>query len=250
MDIQRTIYAGLDAMTPPRREFLHRAYRALPPMEKPRILDLGCGRGGPTLELARLGGGEVVGVDIDAAALAELAAAAEAARLGRRIRVLRVSMHELDELPGDFDLLWAEGAIHVVGFEAGLRAGRRLLRPGGCFVVHEMAWLKPDPPREIAAYWQASFAGIRTLEAYAAAVPACGYRLLASFALPRDFWWENYYALLDQRLKAVTAEQADAAAAASVRAARNEVDLYKRYRDWYGSVYLILQRDETYEEHD
>jgi len=34
-------------------------------MEKPRILDLGCGSGVPTLELSRLSQGQIVAVDID-----------------------------------------------------------------------------------------------------------------------------------------------------------------------------------------
>ena len=49
-------------------EHSRQAYRLLPPLEQPRILDIGCGQGQQTMELARLGGGEVIGIDIDNAA--------------------------------------------------------------------------------------------------------------------------------------------------------------------------------------
>ena len=37
----------------------------LPIIDKPRILDIGCGYGVPTLELARLSDGEITAIDTD-----------------------------------------------------------------------------------------------------------------------------------------------------------------------------------------
>ena len=37
----------------------------LPKMEKPRILDLGCGSGSYTIELASLTNGDIIAIDID-----------------------------------------------------------------------------------------------------------------------------------------------------------------------------------------
>ena len=50
-------------------KYTRRAFRMLPEMDEPRILDVGCGSGIPTLELARLGQGKVIGIDIDHPAL-------------------------------------------------------------------------------------------------------------------------------------------------------------------------------------
>jgi ubiquinone/menaquinone biosynthesis C-methylase UbiE len=44
----------------------------LPVLDSPRILDVGCGPGGPTLELARLSHGQVVGLDVHQPYLDEL----------------------------------------------------------------------------------------------------------------------------------------------------------------------------------
>ena len=45
------------------------AYALLPPMDKPLILDSGCGTGVPTIYLAQISKGNVIGVDIDGTAL-------------------------------------------------------------------------------------------------------------------------------------------------------------------------------------
>ena len=50
-------------------KYTRKAFRMLPQMDRPRILDIGCGSGIPTLELARLSQGEVIGIDIDQPAL-------------------------------------------------------------------------------------------------------------------------------------------------------------------------------------
>ena len=50
-------------------KYTREAYYLLPEMDKPNILDIGCGTGIPTLELAELSNGEITGIDIDGAAL-------------------------------------------------------------------------------------------------------------------------------------------------------------------------------------
>ena len=53
-------------------KYTRKAFRMLPKLNNPRILDVGCGYGIPTIELARLSQGEVTGIDIDQPALDEL----------------------------------------------------------------------------------------------------------------------------------------------------------------------------------
>ncbi|HUV64140.1 MAG TPA: hypothetical protein VMW24_09590 [Sedimentisphaerales bacterium] len=45
-------------------EFTRKAFHMLPRLDKPRILDIGCGSGVATLELARISGGNIVAVSI------------------------------------------------------------------------------------------------------------------------------------------------------------------------------------------
>jgi len=46
-------------------KFTIRAFKTLPKIEAPDILDIGCGSGVPTLELVRLCNGNIIGLDID-----------------------------------------------------------------------------------------------------------------------------------------------------------------------------------------
>jgi SAM-dependent methyltransferase len=242
-DLRQEIHHGLDDVTSERREFIQRAFRMLPALDQPRILDVGCGRGGPTLELARLSGGVVTGVDTNRQALNDLTAQAAAAGLSARVQVQVGSMSALDFADESFDIIWAEGSIHVIGFETGLNSWRQFLAPQGFLVIHEMAWLRPDPPAEIATYWRRIYPGIRTVAEYAAAVPQHGYRLVAAFALPDTFWGQNYFHPLNTRIRALRQKYQDnAAALATLDQEQRQVDLHQRYEAWYGSAYLVMQK--------
>ena len=69
-------------------KYTRRAFRMLPPLEKPRILDIGCGSGVPSIVLARLSRGQVIGLDIDPSLLAENPGKSESSYPD--IRLLRV----------------------------------------------------------------------------------------------------------------------------------------------------------------
>ena len=89
---------------------------------------------------------------------------------------------------GAFDLIWCEGAIYNVGFEAGLRAWRRLLVRGGHVAVTEVCWRKPNRPAECAAFWNREYPANRDLSALLEAIDGCGYETVGHFPLPASAW--------------------------------------------------------------
>jgi ubiquinone/menaquinone biosynthesis C-methylase UbiE len=134
--IGREIHEGLDHVSKDRLDFIRKAYSMLPKLDRPRILDVGCGRGGPTLEIARLSGGDVTGIDIDTEALREFSERIAEEGFTDRVRVAKCSMSKIDFEEGSFNIIWAEATIHIIGFEAGLDSWRRFLVPGGYLVIH------------------------------------------------------------------------------------------------------------------
>ena len=74
-----------------------RAYEMLSPIECPNVLDIGCGTGIPTLEIARLSGGHITGIDIDEQALDTLRLEAEKAgfKIDRRKIILDEPIKQL-----------------------------------------------------------------------------------------------------------------------------------------------------------
>ena len=242
-DIHKELYEGLFTASPARLDCTRRAFEMLPELDRPRILDIGCGRGEPTIELAKLSNGEVIGLDIDQRSLVELSERIAEHNLSDRVFIVNRSMQEMDFESKSFDIIWAEASAHIVGFETGLDSWWRFLKKEGYLVIHEMAWLRPDPPSEIVDHWRRTYPGVRTIPQYIAAIPHHGYELIDHFALPDDFWRLHYYGPLEERLRELRERYKDDQRCLGIlRRDQREVDLYKKYSSWYGSVFLVMKK--------
>ncbi|MHA1320766.1 MAG: class I SAM-dependent methyltransferase, partial [Promethearchaeota archaeon] len=92
-----------------------KAFRKLPKIEKPRILDIGCGSGVPTMELAKLSDGEIIGIDIDQESLDILSRKIEQEGLTNRVKAIKCSLINIKFPDNSFDIIWAEGSITSLG---------------------------------------------------------------------------------------------------------------------------------------
>lgn len=243
IEILQEMHQGLEATRSAGLRYTRRAFQLLPQLSNPRILDVGCGPGAVTLELARLSGGQVVGLDIDRAALENLSRQIEKEGLADRVQAVHGSMFEIGFADERFDVIWAEGSLNFMGFRKALRAWRRLIKPAGFLVVHEMAWLQPEPPQAIVERWQPVFSEINTIGGYLAELPGSGYRPIGHFRLPKDFWWVNYYAPLQERIEALREKYAgDGAIQQILDKEQREVDLFRAHARWYGSAFVVMQK--------
>lgn len=135
--------------------------------------------------------------------------------------------------------------MHILGFERALREWRRFIRPGGFLVVHEMIWLRPDPPAEVVNCPELAYPGIRTVPGYIEQVPAHGYDLIGHFELPEDFWLLDYFDPMLARLRELRIKYADdQAAQRMLDGEQRAADLYRKHSKWYGSVFLVMQKRE------
>jgi SAM-dependent methyltransferase len=126
-------------------------------------LDVGCGGGDVTLELARVvgAGSRVVGMDIDATKLALARREAEAQH-GAKVEFRNVGIRE-SELEPEFDIVYARFLLtHLQDAPGAVRKMRQALRPGGVLVVEDIdfrgMFCDPDCPalwRYVAFYTQA-----------------------------------------------------------------------------------------------
>lgn len=209
----------------------------------PRILDVGCGPGAQTIDLARATGGEIVAVDLRGAFLKELAARAAAAGVAAQITTLKLSMFEMDFPEESFDLIWSEGAIYIQGFAAGLSTWRRFLRPAGSIAVSELTWLAPDPPAAARKFWAENYPAMRSLEQNRRIVADAGYEDLQTFVLPAPDWWDNYYGPGEARRAELRAKYAaDPETLALLRELDREPDLFRAHSDAYGYVFYVMRK--------
>jgi SAM-dependent methyltransferase len=237
------IHHDLPREGPGRDKYTKQAFEMLPPMQNPRILDVGCGPGGPTMALARLTEGEVVGIDTHQPYLDRLSEKIEQAGLTDRVRAVNCSMFEMDFPHESFDIIWAEGSIYIMGFERGLREWQCFIRPKGFLVIHEMTWLRPEPPQEIHDYWKTLYPGIGMVQEKIDQIDASGYDLLGYFTLPDDAWWHEYYGPLEERIKGLRKKYVDdSEATAQLEEEQKEIEMYRKYHEWYGSVFFVMRK--------
>jgi ubiquinone/menaquinone biosynthesis C-methylase UbiE len=208
-----------------RRAFIKytiKAFQMLPEMDKPRILDIGCGSGIPTIELARLSKGEIIGIDIDQAALDELSEKAQKLGISNRVKAINCSLFELDFPEESFDIIWAEGAIAPIGFERALKEWGRVLKINGNMVFHDDLGVK-EKKIEI--------------------IPKYGYKLVDYFQLPDDAWWVDYYEHLEKRIKELrTKHNDDPKILEAVKSYQNEINSYKKNPKNFRSIFYIIKK--------
>jgi SAM-dependent methyltransferase len=207
------------------------------------IADIGCGTGASTMVLAQCLDTRVTAVDFIPEFLAKLEAAAARNGAADRIKTVSAPMDDLPFEEGEFDAIWSEGAIYNMGFEAGISAWRRYLKPGGVLAVSELTWLTHDRPAELQAHWEREYSQVDTASAKMAVLEKHGYSPVGYFALPDHCWLDNYYRPMEQRFASFLAAYADAGLAHEIiESERREISLYERFRAFFGYGYYIARK--------
>jgi ubiquinone/menaquinone biosynthesis C-methylase UbiE len=194
-------------------KYTRKAFRMLPQLDRPRILDIGCGSGIPTLELAGLSRGEVIGIDIDQPALDKFNSKIKEAEFTDRVKAINCSMFNMDFADESFDIIWSEGSIYAIGFENGLREWRRFLKPDGFMVIHDEQGNIKEKLEQISG---------------------CGY----------DLWWKEYFAPLEKWIAESQARYVDdPKILEEIHQAQGELVMFKRQPERNRSVYFVIKRD-------
>ena len=214
--------------------------------ERLALLDIGCGPGMQTVALAQaLTAGHMTAVDIYQEYLDELKERAKAARVIERIDILAGDMQALPFPPQSFDLIWAEGAAYIMGFEKALVAWKRFLKANGCIAVSELVWLRPGPPTEVAEFFGREYPAMTDIETIVAAIRTSGYEPRGHFTLPDAAWWESYYTPLEAKLPSLYEKYAgDEDARSIIETAKREIDMRRRFGTWYGYEFFVGRRVE------
>jgi len=238
------VHSGLPREGPGSRESTRRALDLAGPLpDRPIVLDIACGPGMQTMDLADLlPDARITAVDTHLPFVEEANRRATAAGLGERVRAEPGDMRSLDFVPASFDLIWCEGAAYIMGVGNALKAWRPLLRPGGRLALTEAVWLRDDPPEPVRRCWL-EYPEMGDIEACRSLVRDNGYELLGDFALPEAAWWDDYYAPMHQRINRIAPNYVgDLVAEAVLDESREEIAVFQEYAAYYGYVFLVMVR--------
>lgn len=210
---------------------------------QPSILDVGCGPGMQTIELAKLSGGNITALDYQQRFLDELNTRAKGAGVANQIRTAQGSMFELPFAADSFDVIWSEGAIYIIGLEKGLSEWKPLLKDGGYLAASHLSWLKPEIPDEPKQFWAKHYPAIAHVDENLKIATEAGYNNVGHFVLPESAWWDGYYTPIEAKLEKLRERyKGNDVALDRISKTQEEIDLRKNYSDYYGYVFYVLQK--------
>jgi len=235
------LFGGMDKLGPGGDAHTLHVLSLLPKKEFRLVVDAGCGTGRQTMALAKELHAVVHAIDSHEPFLTDVVKRARQAQLAHYVQAHCMDMKDIPQRFQNIDLLWSEGAAYNIGFPNALATWKSALAPTGIVVVSEMCWLNENPPATVREYFQSGYPDMRTVQLNAAAAEGAGYKVLATYILPREAWVEGYYDVLGPRAQALLNHQ-DSSVRDFAAETIKEIDIFEHSSDSYGYAFFVLQR--------
>ena len=208
--------------------------------EKSKVADVGCATGGQTMVLAQKLPCEIIGIDLWLDFINQFNHNAQNKNFHERVKGIVGNMENLPFQEEELDLIWSEGAIYNIGFERGLNEWRKFLKQGGYIAVTENTWFNEERPAEIQEFWEKAYPEIDIIPNKVAQMQKAGYLPIATFVVPETCWTDYYYAQVPQMEESFLRKyNGNKFAEELIRSERYEVELYDKYKAYYGYVFYI-----------
>ncbi|MCF8261281.1 MAG: class I SAM-dependent methyltransferase [Melioribacteraceae bacterium] len=209
-----------------------------------KILDIGCGTGAQTISLAQNTDSKITAVDLFPEFLEKLDQRALIFGLGEAIKTVQASMEKLPFEENSFDIIWSEGAIYNMGFEAGIQYWKKFLKPGGYMAISEITWFTDSRPSNLDAHWQNAYPQINTASNNIELLEKNNLSPVAYFQIPKECWIDNYYTPMKNRFNAFLERHAYSEAAKTlIENEKEEINLYESYSEFYGYGFYINRKN-------
>ena len=198
-------------------KYLIKAISIIPALEKPLIMDVGCGSGVPTLTLAEKYNGNLIAIDSDNRSLNRLEERIKELNLSERFTLLNCSFFEMYLEENQFDIILAEGFLNAVGFQKGFLRLIKLLKNKRFLIIHD----------ELQNYNKK----IELIENN-------NCKILDSFNLDNHIWWNDYYQCLENEISFIKNKELFSLFKTDL----NEIELYKQDSSKFTSAYYVVEK--------
>jgi ubiquinone/menaquinone biosynthesis C-methylase UbiE len=202
-------------------KYTREAFEFIPKIKNPHILDIGCGTGIPTLELARLSNGNITGIDIDQNALNKLNDKIRKAGLSDRIKVFNRSIYETKFEDESFDIIWEEGVIHLLDFKKAITECNRILKLNGYLISGEATNWADNKLKNFSKF---------------------GFKLLKQIPWAQECWWNEYYAPLEKRINSLRKKYDNIENINEIKSHLREIELVKKNTLGFECITYIMQK--------
>jgi len=238
------LFEALPRCGPGENESTRRAFNIIPKLSKqPFVLDIGCGPGVQTLDLAKISNGKIIALDNHQTFLDKLMKTARYEGLAEIIIPKNISMLDMDFDENTFDIIWSEGALYFMGFQNGLRRCHQLLKNDGYLAVTEVVYLVPNPPAPVTQFFENEYPDIKDVKSKIELIQNEGFHLISNFTLPESAWLDSYYLPMEEELSRLNKKYRGNKIALGVfKDLRNEINFYKKYSEFYGYEFFIMQK--------
>ncbi|MBE0676673.1 MAG: methyltransferase domain-containing protein [Bacteroidales bacterium] len=198
-------------------KYMAEAVSLLPKINNPKILDIGCGTGVPTIWLAENYGGKITAIDTDVASLEWLQVKIIDRKLVNKITAINISFFDLKAEPCYFDIILAEGFLNIVGFEPGFMKVLGLVKKEGYFLIHD-----EYKDHEM----KCDFISNNHCE------------MVGTVFLDESVWWNEYYRQLEAEIASPgTNQMLDL-----FRTESKELELYRKDPSPFRSIYYVVRK--------
>jgi cyclopropane fatty-acyl-phospholipid synthase-like methyltransferase len=201
-------------------KYMEKAFSIVPKTEKPKILDIGCGTGVPTLWLAENYDGIIIAIDTDKNALDWLQDKIVNNSFENKIKTGHISFFDLKPDPDYFDIILAEGFLNIVGFEQGFSRIIGMLKNNGYFIIHDE---------------------YKDHEEKSDFISKNSCKLIDTLFLDENVWWNDYYKQLETELNSVRIRQTRDLFKSELK----EIEFYKLNPTAFRSIYYVVRKNCT-----
>lgn len=221
----------------------HKAYKTLTNLpQTPAILDIGCGKGMQTIDLADISDGHIIAMDLRKPFLQALQIKVDEQGLQNKISCLVGDMANLPFIEQQFNVIWAEGSAFIIGYQKALKEWKSFLKQGGYLAFSDCIWLKSNPPEELVNFWKSIGYALPVKSDIINTAQTEGYKVISSFTVSHRSWKEEFYDHIERELEFVKDKyRGNVEAQDTFFEIEEEIRIYDKYNDYFGYEFFILQ---------